>query len=451
MENTIQITAAGPFLRADSHVLGIQGECNSKHIRLTLTGSWADALAVTVFFDDADGAEAARIILLSFDPALGGNMIEQGVYEFGVPAEAVRSPGRAMMTVRAYDEDGKAIRKAQKAFTVLENHTNYPEPADPTPTLAEQLQRSISNMAVTIAEAIKNIQHEPVKINDGDKHWYVWNPKTGEYEDTGVSAVYYSDALKLITGSIDGTYLADNAVVERTIASGAVTTAKLADGSVTEAKLADGSVTYDKLALDSVDTDILRRDSVRTSRIKDGAVTNSKLRDHTICLSKLALTAAHADSCTLSVTNYYGNNVVSSTQGKEKTEVQAFSFVLQGGASITENTGNSAVQLPAGKYLVWAEAQISSTDVNFSFSVCLPAPASGGVNTVAVAYCDDKENAMLYHLLRTPSAVITVGADDTLTVVVQNRERYTNADTNAGKVELLNIELYAARLEENTE
>ena len=192
MENTIHVTAAGPFLRADSHVLGIQGECNSKRIRLTLTGSWATSLANTVFFDDADGAEAVRIVLLSFDPSLGGNMIAQGVYEFGVPAEAVRSPGRVTMTVRAYDEDGKAVRKAQKAFTVLENHTNYPDPSDPTPSLAEQLQRSIASMAVTVAEAIKNIQHEPVKINDGDKHWYVWNPKTGEYEDTGVSAVYLS-------------------------------------------------------------------------------------------------------------------------------------------------------------------------------------------------------------------------------------------------------------------
>lgn len=445
MENTIQVTAAGPFLRADSHVLGIQGECNSKRIRLTLTGSWATSLANTVFFDDADGAEAVRIVLLSFDPSLGGNMIAQGVYEFGVPAEAVRSPGRVTMTVRAYDEDGKAVRKAQKAFTVLENHTNYPDPSDPTPSLAEQLQRSIASMAVTVAEAIKNIQHEPVKINDGDKHWYVWNPKTGEYEDTGVSAVYYSDALKLITGSIDGKYLADNAVETRALADGAVTTPKLAGGAVTTEKLANDSVTYDKLATDSVDAGILRKDAVTTSRLKDGAVTNDKVRDGSLNLCKLAFTLAEAASCTLTVENYYGNNEISSTQGNEKTTVRLFSLTVAGGAT-WQSSENAAMQLPAGQYLIWAEAKLNSTDVNFAISVCLPVSALGDINTIAIGYCT--KDAKINQQISTAKRVTNISAGDTLSVVVQNRERYANVDEEQGSVELRDIQLYAVRLGE---
>lgn len=443
MENTIQVTAAGPFLRADSHVLGIQGECNSKRIRLTLTGSWATSLANTVFFDDADGAEAVRIVLLSFDPSLGGNMIAQGVYEFGVPAEAVRSPGRVTMTVRAYDEDGKAVRKAQKAFTVLENHTNYPDPSDPTPSLAEQLQRSIASMAVTVAEAIKNIQHEPVKINDGDKHWYVWNPKTGEYEDTGVSAVYYSDALKLITGSIDGTYLADNAVETRALADGAVTTPKLADGAVTAEKLANDSVGYDQLQVDSVDAGILQKDAVTTSRLKDGVVTNNKVRDGSLYLSKLAFTLVEAASCVLTVENYYGNNTVSSTQGKEKTTVRLFYPTVPGSAT-WQTSENAAMILPTGQYLVWAEARLNSTDVNFAISVCLPSKVSGGVNAIAIGYCE--KDGKMYQQISTAKCVTNISDSDTVSVVVQNRERYTNADEEQGSVELQNIQLYAVRL-----
>lgn len=261
MDNIINIQLAGSFLRADSNVLGIQGEANSKKLTIHLNGAWVDCSAITAFFDDADGAAAAQVFLINADPSKGGNLIADATYQIGVPPEALRSPGKAQLTIKGYNDQHNEIRKAFKRFEVIENHAVYPASSEPTPTLAEQLVNLITG-------AFRKLFCKPVNINPENNHWMIWNPNTEQYEDSGISSVNIVDASgNLVTGSITTAYLADKSV----------TSAKLADSAVTAGKISDGAVTVDKIS----------KSSVINSKIADNAVTTNKIADRSVTRAKL--------------------------------------------------------------------------------------------------------------------------------------------------------------------
>lgn len=261
MENIINIKLAGSFLRADSNVLGIQGEANSKKLTIYLSGAWTDCSAVTVFFDDADGAAAAQVLLINADPSKGGNLIADATYQIGVPSEVLRSPGKVLVTFKGFNEQAKEIRKAFKRFEVIENHAVYPASSEPTPTLSEQLVNLITG-------AFQKLFCKPVNINPENNHWMIWNPNTEQYEDSGISSVNIVDASgNLVTGSITTGYLADKSVTNAKLTDGAVTANKLTDGAVTINKLADRSVATQKIALGAVTGDELADCSVARDKL----------------------------------------------------------------------------------------------------------------------------------------------------------------------------------------
>lgn len=246
MDNIINIKLAGSFLRADSNVLGIQGEANSKKLTIHLSGAWVDCSAITAFFDDADGAAAAQVLLIHADPSKGGNLIADATYQIGVPSEVLRSPGKALLTIKGYNDQAKEIRKAFKKFEVIENHAVYPASSEPTPTLSEQLVDLITG-------AFRKLFCKPVNINPENNHWMIWNPNTEQYEDSGINSVNIVDASgALVTGSITTAYLADKSVTAGKIADGAVTVDKISNSSVTNSKIADNAVTAGKIADRSV-------------------------------------------------------------------------------------------------------------------------------------------------------------------------------------------------------
>lgn len=244
MDNIINIQLAGSFLRADSNVLGIQGEANSKKLTIHLNGAWVDCSAITAFFDDADGAAAAQVLFINADPSKGGNLVADATYQIGVPSEVLRSPGKALLTIKGYNDQHNEIRKAFKRFEVIENHAVYPASSEPTPTLAEQLVNLITG-------AFRKLFCKPVNINPENNHWMIWNPNTEQYEDSGISSVNIVDASgSLVTGSITTAYLADKAVTSAKLADNAVTAGKISAGAVTASKIKDYVITKAKIDTD---------------------------------------------------------------------------------------------------------------------------------------------------------------------------------------------------------
>jgi hypothetical protein len=106
---------------------------------------------------------------------------------------------------------------------------------------------------------------------------------------------------QLVSGSVETTELATNAVTTIKITDANITTSKLATGSVTADKLAtdsvttikitDANVTTSKLATGSVTADKLATDSVTTAKILDSNVSASKLSNDSVTTAKIVTSA----------------------------------------------------------------------------------------------------------------------------------------------------------------
>lgn len=247
MNHNINIRISGSSMWADQPVAGVQGDANARNLVVSLHGEWKDCVSVTLFFDDANGNPAAKLLLVRYDPADGGNMVSDNVFHVRLPGETMLYPGKIVLTARGYDENGNVIRKASRKFVVLENHADYPDPADPTPSRAEQLLALITKLKDTMLAAISAVSH-PAYINSENNHWMVWDKEACVYVDSGVSSVHIVDATDLLDNGITTGFLADGAVTTGKLADGAASSEKLADGAVTTGKIADGAVTLEKVS-----------------------------------------------------------------------------------------------------------------------------------------------------------------------------------------------------------
>ncbi|WP_435645290.1 hypothetical protein [Butyricicoccus porcorum] len=353
--NKIRIKLNGSSMWANQSVAGVQGDANAKTLIVNLYGEWRECEAVTLFFDDANGDEAAKVPLLAFDPAVGGNMPAQDEYHVRLPGEAMRYPGKLTMTARGYDEDGNAVRRAVIRLTVLEAHTYYPDPADPSPTMAEQLQTAITQLSRKLDDTIAALSAPPAKIDPENNHWLIWNPESAAYEDSGVNAVHIIDAGDVMrTDGITTPYLADGAVTTSKLADIAVSNAKIADGAVTEPKLADGAVSTEKIAAGAVTLDKLSPDfKLPETNIIDGMLV--------------------VDLCNNTGTGR--NEIALDTVQKELT-----GGTLYGCKAFAEVNpdGNLCIQ-EHGVYLIWSEMALYSNtteaeNVGFNITVWAKSP-----------------------------------------------------------------------------
>ena len=243
MDRIINVKVGGNHLSKDNKNAGVRGEANVTKLRITFDGGW-DEYAKKVTFWDARGANPVERTLTA---DLLENIVESTrVYLVPIPAEPMAEAGNMTFVIDGYI-DSKRQRSMSDVLVVQDAPIadNAGEPADPTPSQAEQLQGQIDTIldniqiaqagaetardeAQTSEQISKNyaeesatkaqeaqryseaaqgyrdnalehantakgaadkaetaITHEPI-ITDGN--WHVWNAQIEQYEDTGVKA-----------------------------------------------------------------------------------------------------------------------------------------------------------------------------------------------------------------------------------------------------------------------
>ena len=153
MDRIINIKVTSSHLMKDSNTAGVRGEANSTILRIKFDESW-DGYAKTVVFKDALGKKTVKRTLtvdllenISEDPR---------VYLCPIPAEPLAYEGKCEISIEGYVGD-KRIKSYNTTMTVWHStdSDNASEPADPTPTQAEQLQAQIDSVLKDVQKAIE--------------------------------------------------------------------------------------------------------------------------------------------------------------------------------------------------------------------------------------------------------------------------------------------------------
>lgn len=152
MDRTINVKVGGSYINKDGDFGGVQGEANSRYLRIEFDSSW-DGYAKTVTFWNALKENPVKRTLTA---DLLENLAEStSLYLCAIPGEALTDPGRLTFVIDGY-LDGKRARSLEdtlkvKAASIADDAG---EPADPTPSQAEQLQGQIDTLLPAIqAEA----------------------------------------------------------------------------------------------------------------------------------------------------------------------------------------------------------------------------------------------------------------------------------------------------------
>ena len=144
MDRIIEVKVSGNHLKKDNNNAGSRGEANVTLLRITFDEGW-DGFAKTVTFLDARGANPVERTLTT-------NHLENieentRVYLVPIPEEPLAIAGRLTFVIDGY-LDGKRQRSVCDELVVEDAPIidDAGEPADPTPTQAEQLQVQIEQI-----------------------------------------------------------------------------------------------------------------------------------------------------------------------------------------------------------------------------------------------------------------------------------------------------------------
>lgn len=233
MDRIINVKVGGNYLSKDNKNAGVRGEGNVTMLRITFDEGW-DGYAKTVTFWDALGGNPVKRTLTA---DLIENITEDiRVYLVPIPAEPMAEAGMLTFVIDGYLE-GKRQRSIADKLVVKDSPEtdNAEEPADPTPTQAEQLQGQIDKfmddvqMAVIARDETKSYRDEAEEFSQkatenatsaeinakitvekateavesalkaetavgktsyigANGNWYAWDSKISAFYDTGVKA-----------------------------------------------------------------------------------------------------------------------------------------------------------------------------------------------------------------------------------------------------------------------
>lgn len=140
----INVKVNGSYLEKDSAWAGVQHEANAKTLRIEFDEGW-DGYAKTVTFWDALGENPVkRTLTADLLEDLAGNI---RIYLCKIPGEAMTEAGKCTFVIDGYLE-GTRQRSIEDKLKVAPAgyEEEAGEPADPTPSQAEQLQGQIENI-----------------------------------------------------------------------------------------------------------------------------------------------------------------------------------------------------------------------------------------------------------------------------------------------------------------
>ena len=132
---TVNVNVNGKFVYLSGKNAGVQGEGNATTFILSFDESW-DVYSKRLIWRDAQGGSPVAILLFG-----------EGPYVTSIPPEPLAVPGWCSFTVEGFYES----TPNQVAFTVSEKmyvarSDSYHQPAEPTPTQAQQLMARIEHL-----------------------------------------------------------------------------------------------------------------------------------------------------------------------------------------------------------------------------------------------------------------------------------------------------------------
>lgn len=156
MDRTIEIKVNGSYLTKDNRVGGVQHEANATTMRIEFDGGW-DGYAKKVTFWDAKGLNPVERTLTT--DLLEDATASTRIYLCPIPGEALAECGECTFVIDGY-VSGKRQRSISDTLLVREAPfiEQADQPADPTPTQAEQLQAEIDSIQGTIQSAITSAE-----------------------------------------------------------------------------------------------------------------------------------------------------------------------------------------------------------------------------------------------------------------------------------------------------
>ena len=152
MDRTILVKVNGHYLIKDNSRAGVQHECNAVRMRIEFDPGW-DGLAKKVTFWNAAGKKPVERTLTA--DLLENMAVNPRAYLCPIPGEAMEIAGDMTFIIDGY-VDGKRQRSLSGTLRVEAAPfiERAGEPADPTPTQAEQLQVQIDAVMGDLQRAI---------------------------------------------------------------------------------------------------------------------------------------------------------------------------------------------------------------------------------------------------------------------------------------------------------
>ena len=156
MDRSIEVKVNGSYLTLDNKNAGVQHEANVTALRITFDPGW-DGYAKKVTWWNAKGQNPVERTLTA--DLLEDILVSTRVYLCPIPGEPLEEAGWCTFVIDGYIS-GKRMRSVSGELLVKEADfiEQADEPADPTPTQAEQLQAQIDSILSDVQEDMQAAQ-----------------------------------------------------------------------------------------------------------------------------------------------------------------------------------------------------------------------------------------------------------------------------------------------------
>ena len=156
MDRSIEVKVNGSYLTLDNKNAGVQHEANVTSLRITFDPGW-DGYAKKVTWWNAKGQNPVERTLTA--DLLEDILVSTRVYLCPIPGEPLTEAGWCTFVIDGYIS-GKRMRSVSGELLVKEADfiEQADEPADPTPTQAEQLQAQIDSILSDVQEDMQAAQ-----------------------------------------------------------------------------------------------------------------------------------------------------------------------------------------------------------------------------------------------------------------------------------------------------
>ena len=248
MDRIIEVKVNGNYLFKDNKNAGVQYEANVTSLRIEFDAGW-DGYAKKVTFWDAVGGNPVERTLTT--DLLEDITKSTRIYLCPIPGEPMLIAGNMTFVIDGY-VGGKRQRSISDKLRVKEApfKETAGEPADPTPTQAEQLQVQIDGIKSTIQSAVQSAddarasaeaaKNSEIVAESAKNAAETARAKAEEAQSAAESAKTEADAAiaTVESAKADAVAAAENAKASETAAKGSEEAAKASETAAGEAKTA---------------------------------------------------------------------------------------------------------------------------------------------------------------------------------------------------------------------